>query len=402
MSRPSILFMNRVYPPVRGATGRLLSDLACEYARKGWSVTVIASGNVAGKEHKDGVRILRVKGKEAPTSSLSYMLIWMRMLLLGLRLKPCDVLVTLSDPPMIIVAGSIIAKLKKSRHVNWCHDLYPDIIPALGIKMPNFLLKNLRLLRIKAMKSCDKIVVCGRCMMKHITREGVGIQKIKVIANWANRELINYEHKIYDGKLSRGFARRVKNSKRFQVLYAGNIGLAHPIDVVLDAAKILEDRGYDIDFLFVGSGERFDYIADLRAQMCLDNVRLLPYQPVSRLRDILEGGDIHLATMNEEAAGLMVPSKIYSAFAVARPCIFIGFENCEAAQIVSDFGAGLAVPQDDAESLVNAILYFRQSDNAWLDAHNGAIRANAEFKPDICIAEWMNHVGSVGGNNESQ
>ncbi len=384
----SILFMNRVYPPVRGATGRLLSDLAAQYARDGWDVTVICSGSKAGMEHKDGVSIVRVKGKENPSSFLSYIFIWVRMLFQGLRLKPHDILVTLSDPPMIIVAGSLIAKLKKSRHVNWCHDLYPDIIPALGIKMPKFLLKNLRLIRIKAMKSCDKIIVCGRCMMKHITREGINAQKIKVVANWCNSELVSSNKKP-------------NNSKKFRVLYAGNIGLAHPIDVVLDAAKILEERGSDIDFVFVGNGERFDYIANRRAQMCLDNVHLLPYQPLSSLCEVLESGDIHLSIMNEAALGLMVPSKTYSAFAVARPCIFIGPKNCEAAKIINDFGAGLIVDQGDVESLVNAVLYFRQSDDAWFDAHNGSLSAQVEFAPKICIAEWMDHVGGVRGNNES-
>ncbi len=375
--KPSILFMNRVYPDVSGATGRLLKDLAEAYAYEGWDVTVISSGVIAGETQVNGVRIIRVKASDNPRKALSYMVIWARMLFAALRLKHHDILVTLSDPPMVVVVGNIVAKLKKSRHVNWCHDLYPDIVPALGIKMPAFLLKHLRLLRIKAMKSCDKIITCGRCMKKYLTHDGIDLRKISVVANWYDLGLDNC-HDVPQ-----------KSEKPFQILYAGNIGLAHPIEVVLKAAKILDERGSDVEFLFVGSGERFDYIAQRRGSMGIDNIRLLPYQPISRLCNVMTGGDVHLVTMSEAASGLAVPSKAYSAIAAARPCIFIGSDNCEIAKVINEFGAGLVVEQDDVQGLVDAVLYFRKSSDAWQDAHKGATRAREVFNPKISIDEWM-------------
>jgi len=42
---PSVLFLNRVYPPDEGATGQLLADFAQTLAVKGWGVTVVAAGN---------------------------------------------------------------------------------------------------------------------------------------------------------------------------------------------------------------------------------------------------------------------------------------------------------------------------------------------------------------------
>ncbi len=402
--------MNRVYPFSRGATGRLLCDLAEAFAQEGWHVTVISSGSKAGEERRNGVRIIRVKASDKPMGFLSYMLIWAKMFIIALQLKPRNVLVTLSDPPLLIVAGRIVAKFKKSHHVNWCQDLYPDIIPALGIKMPDFLMKMFRAMRINAMKSCDKIVVCGHCMKKHLETDGIDPQKIKVITNWADKELIDSciadKFNKNDTKLKalgkktnkemvRPFEEQVKNEKRFQVLYAGNIGLAHPIDVILDAAKILQEQGSDVEFVFVGDGLRFDYIAQRRAEMCLDNIRLLPYQPASRLRAVMEGGDIHLITMSDAAKGMLVPCKTYAALAVARPCIFVGPKDSEVAKVINDFGAGLIVAQDDAENLVNAILYFRKSRDAWFEAHSGAKRAREVFTPKASIDEWIKVAGSV-------
>ena len=126
--------MNRVYPPVHGATGRVLRDLAESFAREGWHVTVVSAGERAGEERRNGVRIIRVKGAERPSNVFVYMLIWLKMLIMALRLKGRHVVVSMSDPPLVVVAGSIVARIKKSRHINWCHDVYPEVMPALGMR----------------------------------------------------------------------------------------------------------------------------------------------------------------------------------------------------------------------------------------------------------------------------
>ncbi len=395
--------MNRVYPPVRGATGRLLKDAAEAFARNGWHVTVVSSGKRAGEERKNGVRIIRVKGGEQPKTALSYMWVWLKMLVLALRLKSRDVLVTMSDPPLIIVAGSIVAKVKKSSHVNWCQDLYPDIVPVLGIKMPEFLFKWFKAKRIRAMKSCDRIIVCGRCMMKRLVLDGINAQKIKVIANWPDLELVDPDmadiddppYEIADTKVIRPFEKQIKEKQRFRVLYAGNIGLAHPIDVIIEAARIFQERDSDIEFVFVGDGKRFDYIMQERAKMCLDNIRILPFQPYSRLREVMESGDVHLITMKEEAAGFIVPCKFYAALAVARPSIFIGSRACEVAKIISDYEAGFVVAQGDAENLVNAIYHFRENRDAWYKAHSGAVRARVAFTPKASMDMFMEYIQEI-------
>ncbi|PCI98578.1 MAG: glycosyltransferase WbuB [Alphaproteobacteria bacterium] len=397
MRRPTILFMNRVYPPVRGATGRVLQDLAVSFAREGWHVTVISSGPKAGEERQDGVRILRVKGAVRPSGARAYFWIWFKMLLLALRLKGRHILVTMTDPPLLILVGQFVAKLKRSRHINWCQDLYPDVMPALGFRMPVLLMRWFRRLRIKAMKRCDKVIVCGRCMVKHLTQEGVDAQKIAMVANWPDMELTDPEmvdvtgvpYQEPDSDIVRPFEKQVKAESRFRVLYAGNMGLAHPIETILAAAEIFEEQGSDIEFVFVGDGARFDYIAAVRSEKCLDNIRLLPFQPVSRLREIMESGDVHLITMKEDAAGLVVPCKLYSALAVARPSIFVGPVQSEVAKVIRDFSTGLVVATDDVDNLVNAIKHFRESGEAWFEAHRGAVQAREVFTPQKSIEAWM-------------
>lgn len=404
MNKPSILFINRVYPPVRGATGRMLCDLAEELAHKGWAVTVISSGSDKFSDEiiKD-VRVVRVKGAERLSGTFSYMIVWFRMLVMALRSDRHDIVVSMSDPPLIIVAGGIVSKFKKSRHINWCQDLYPDVLPALGIKFPEIFMRLFKASRVKAMKKCDKIITCGKYMSQKIVDDGVYESKVAAVSNWPDNELtetkassFNY---VSDNNTKpdnvRPFDKQIKTKKRFRVLYSGNIGLANSVDTILEAAILLDNQDSDIEFVFVGDGARFDYIAEKRSFMALDNIRLLPYQPASNIRDMMESGDVHLITMNDAALGCIVPCKIYSAMAVARPCIFIGPKKSEIADIISDYGSGLVVAHGDATNLVNALLHFRKNSEAWFDAHNGAIKARKIFAPSNSIGEWIGYADQV-------
>ncbi len=388
--------MNRVYPPGRGATGRLLQDVAQAFVKEGWHVTIVTSGPVAGESREVGIRIIRVKAPAKPESALGYIWVWIKMFLVALFSERRHVVMTMSDPPLLIYAGNIISKFKTCRHVNWCHDIYPEVVPALDIRLPRFIFSFLKSLRRRAMQGCDHVMVCGRCMKDYLVSDGLDEHKISVIANWPEREL----SQIDDGKSletpsvanARPFEKQVKTKQRFRVLYAGNIGLVHPTDVIIEAAERLQNSGHDVEFLFVGSGPRFDKLAEERSRRGLDNIRFLPYQPVSKLWEVLEGGDMHIISMKGEAEGFVVPSKFYAALAVGRPCIFIGPKNCEAARVISEFKAGVVIPQGDVEHLVASIILFRKNGDAWFASHKGAIRARNTFTPDGSVDRLINTV----------
>ncbi len=392
--------MNRVYPPGRGATGRLLQDVTKAFVREGWHVTIITSGLVSGETREVGVRVIRVKGAEKPESMRAYVWIWLKMFFAALFTERRHVVMTMSDPPMLLVLGAFISKIKRCRHVNWCHDIYPDVVPVLGMKFPSFVLKFLKVMRRHAMKSADSILVCGRCMKEYLIADGIDAKRIAVVPNWPEKELVSVgdkgsiqeAHNVQD---ARAFEKQVKSKQRFRILYAGNIGLVHPTEVILEAAQRLQEAGHDIEFVFVGDGPRFDEIARKRSSRGLDNIRFLPRQPISRLWEVLESGDMHLITMKGEAEGLVVPSKFYAALAVGRPCVFIGPKDCEVGRIISEFKSGVVIPQGDVEHLVASIILFRKNGDAWFAAHKGALAAREVFTPELSIDKLIENVWAV-------
>ena len=106
-AKPSVVFFNRVYPPERGATGRMLRDLARAFARDGWDVTVVTSGGRARRGRDGGVRVMVCRARFRPGSLARYLYIWLRMLLTGLGLPRHDLVVTMTDPPLMVVAGVV-------------------------------------------------------------------------------------------------------------------------------------------------------------------------------------------------------------------------------------------------------------------------------------------------------
>lgn len=398
MQKPSVLFINRTYPPGQGATGRVLRDLAQAFAADGWDVTVLTTGAQASSQKEGAVRVKRIKAQTTKTV-FNYFMIWLRLIFAALKLPAHSLVVTMTDPPMLVVAGRYIARKKKSSHIHWCQDLYPDIMPVIGMKLPRFVMSWLRDVSRRAMKSCTRVIVIGRCMARHLAHTGLDMSRVTIIPNWPDREMSNpipINVNISNIANDRGAAMDANGqpihfdtAPKFRVLYAGTLGRAHPVSTILEAASILQMQHPEVEFVFVGDGPVHEKLAQERAKRGLDNIRLLPTQPSERLRELMESGDVHLISMKPEAAGMLVPSKLYAALAAERPCILIGPEQSETARVIHDYHAGSVVPQGNAGALADSIRTYLTDGNAWFNAQQGAAEASNQFRPDTSMTSWI-------------
>ena len=397
MSKPSILFINRVYPPMRGASGRVMQDLAYALVAEGWKVSIITTGAQHDSFTDRGVEVRTVKHVKKPRHFISFCRISFKLLRAGLRAPKHDIIVTLTDPPMLLNAGCLIASWKKSRHVHWCHDMYPDLFTVLGVRVPKFLLKRAKAKSRRSMKKCDQVVTVGRCMMKRLTHTGVDPQKVKLIPNWSDSEIFNIKtHKNNQEiiKKYQGIAKKPEEmfrdaSPKFRVLYAGNIGRAHSMSAIMDAAELLSDHT-EIEFVFVGDSRAHGLLVEERTRRSLQNVKFLPYQPIENLREIMESGDVHLISMRAETTGMLVPCKFYSALAVGRPALFIGHEASEIGQVINEYSAGKIISGKGlAKKLAESIYAYRHDGESWFSAQEGALRAAQAYHPSQSLNAWI-------------
>lgn len=403
LSKPSVLLINRVYPPARGASGRVLRDLAREMARAGWTVTVLTTGEKSFSEKDGDILVHRVKAPSKPNGFLGYGRVLAKLYFAAMKQPRQDLVVTMTDPPMLVTIGRRFAKKKRCAHIHWCHDLYPDLFPSIGVKMPDFVLKSLSRRARRSMNTSERVIAVGRCMAKYLAHTGVDTGKIATIPNWPDQEIIdpNRRARNQDIRLKDNVANARPQeqlfrdpSPRFRILYAGNIGRAHPMKGILEAAEKLAPYP-EFEFVFVGEGLVHDRLSQERARRGLENIKLLPYQPASCLKDLMESGDLHLVSMKNDAAGMLVPCKFYSALAAARPVLYMGPDDTEIAKIIRDYGCGAIVPQGDGETLAQAISYFRNDPEAWFYAQQGAEAASQECRPVKSILSIMKEAESA-------
>ncbi|MCB1539005.1 MAG: glycosyltransferase family 4 protein [Rhodospirillales bacterium] len=406
-TRPGILIVNRAYPPLNGATGRLLHDLARHLVKSGYNVTILATGEgKPGQSRRGAIGITRVRA--GGPGFWRYLALMARLARAMLRAGRHDIVITLSDPPMLYVLGDLVARRWKAAHIHWCHDLYPDLFPVLDMPVPPGVLDLLRRYGRYVLRRAACVVTLSRCMQRYITRTGLDIRRTAVIENWPDAEQVDETAPAMpDRPLAptgdlphrrdlRG--RRLYSDptgEKFRVLYAGSIGRAHPVEAIVQAARILLKAQPDIELTFVGQGPGFERLAQLRAQGGLDNIRLMPPQPRAALRTLMESGDVHLVTMRDEALGMLLPSKFYGALGARRPCVFVGPAESDIARIIARYACGQVVRPGDGKQLAAAIALYRNDAEAWFAAHEGAQAALKARLPREAFALWSNVIKKV-------
>jgi glycosyltransferase involved in cell wall biosynthesis len=358
-----ILFINQYYWPDCASTAQHLTDLAESLAARGFECHVLSSrsryqpGEPKPPAHEihEGVHIHRV-----PATSLGRRGTWVRMadylsfyagaLLKALFLPRFDVVITLTTPPIIGLIGTLLKRLRGTRHVYWSMDLHPDASLALRRMSPQSLLgRFVSGLSGFVYRNADKVVALGPYMADRIAQKQVPPGRIATIAVWSRRD------RIYPiPRAANPFRKTLGLGDAFVVMYSGNLGLAHSFDEFLEAARRLRERS-DIVFLFVGDGPRLTEVQAARDRDGLTNVRLLGYVARSRLHQSLSLADAHLISMRPEMIGIVVPGKLYGAMAASRPAIFVGPEHCEPADTIRSAGCGFALKTGDADGVISAI-----------------------------------------------
>ena len=210
-------------------------------------------------------------------------------------------------------------------------------------------------------------------MYDRLIARGIPASAITIIPNWADTE------NVWPVQRQRNrFRKKYGLGDRPLVIYSGNLGLAHPFEAILDAARILLASMPEARLVFIGDGPRLDEVKARAEQEQLHNILFLPFQPHDRLAESLSAADLHLACMYDELCGLVVPSKVYGVLAAGRPCIFLGPEKSEAARLIQENECGSVLPVTPSGSLLAEEILKWLRDQEKMQAAGERARAAAE------------------------
>lgn len=365
-----ILFLSHYYPPESNAPAARTYEHCVRWARAGHDVTVVTcvpncpTGVVFDGyrnrlrpqvETVDGVRIVRVWTYVAPNAGtvrrianyVSYML---SAILASLRIGRPDVVIATSPQFFCGWAGVWASRLRRAPFVLEIRDIWPESIGTVGAISNRTILRMLEWLEKRMYLAADHIVAVGDGYRDRVLERADVADRISVVTNGV--DLAQFVPRGADP----AFLREQGLEGKFVCSYVGTIGMAHGLEVVIDAAQLLKARGRDdIRFCLVGDGSQREALEDrARVAGVADLVKFAGRQPKSRMPAVLASSDVCLVHLRGcELFGTVIPSKIFETMAMQRPMI-MGVKG-EAREIVAAANAGLEMEPDSAESLAACV-----------------------------------------------
>jgi colanic acid biosynthesis glycosyl transferase WcaI len=294
-----------------------------------------------------------------------------------------DIIFAPSSPPLSngIVAW-LVSKFKRGAMVYNVQDLYPDMAVKMGLIGSELFLTMLRVIEKIVYRLSTKVLTISGHMRNIISGKGVPSKKIEVIENFIDTQFIT------PGEQDNVFSRVNGLVGKFVVMYAGNIGVPHGVEILVDAAERLAAEA-GIVFCFVARGENRDEVMLLAREKGLKNAVFLPPQPEETVPLIWASASVGVITYRKGLADYSVPSKLLAMMCAARPVIASVDEDSEIARIVSRSRCGIVAPAGNVNRLVEAILMLRNDAEKGLDmGRGGRVFAEMNFRKEIVVDRY--------------
>ena len=359
-ARPRIVLFTHFYQPEATAASNRVHAIAQALAAEGADLTVVTSrpsfpdgiipqryrGGSARDETDGCINIRRVWTYASPRlRTVDRLANWLSvsigaMLYVLLRREPVDV-VLVSIPPITLALPALVAAARhRARLVLDVRDVYPEIAVKLGVWGPRSVMTRL-------------VGAVSEWLYRRASL-------IFAVTQTAGREILS--HRVPPSKLviaPNGFDKvpdiggiaEPRRNGEFIVAYAGNMGVATGMDVVLDAAQLLRQQD-EFRFVLVGGGAECGGLARRIERERLRNVTLLGAQPREVAAAIVRDADVSLVPLRRGVDDSL-PTKLFDALAQGTPVIVCA--DGEAKAFVERSGGGIAVPPEDGAALAQAI-----------------------------------------------
>jgi glycosyltransferase involved in cell wall biosynthesis len=396
-----LIFVNRFYRPDISSTAQMLTQLAEHLAASGFPTHVVTGrggyeggASFAESETLSGVSIVRVGGAVVHREHIgrralgSVTMTRSLARAVGTLVGTGDVVVSLTDPPLLGVAVSAVARRRNATVVHWLQDVFPEIAAAVLPRVGPALGALVRPRRDRAFRR-GACVAIGDRMRDHIVSRNPGVA-VTVIPNWADDERIL-------PLFTPGAARRERErpDARLVVGYQGNLGRVHDAKALLHAATTLRDRP-EIRFLVTGGGVGWNALRHAVLERGLTNVEMRPYVDDHALNESLCASDIHLISLQPTVEGLVVPSKAYAAMAAGRGMVFIGDTDGEVARIIRRADAGAITPWGDGAALAGLLIALMDDPRrveAW--GRNARRYVETQLARRMAFAAWRSYLDAA-------
>lgn len=330
-----ILLLTDNYPPESNPPALRCSMHAKRWIARGHPVNVVTSfpnfpdGKVFGgyrqslfkRETLDTVDVLRV-----PTLIFPNRAIFLRIVdFLSFMVTSCiasffvrrpDVVLATSPQFFTAVTGWFVSRVYRRPFVFEIRDLWPDSIVAMGVMKEGRAIRLIRMIEQFLYRQADLIVTVTLSSRELLIKRGIDGKKIIVVTNG-----------IDTGQLTPGPApaelrRRLGLENKIVVSYVGTVGMAHGLQLILDAAQDCRNRLPEVHFMIVGSGAELHDLQQQASERGLGNVTFVGRVAHGDIVNYWRLSDVTLVLLKDiPLFRTVIPSKIFEAMATGTPII---------------------------------------------------------------------------------
>ncbi|ADH90483.1 glycosyl transferase group 1 [Ancylobacter novellus DSM 506] len=304
--------------------------------------------------------------------------------------RRADVIYVYHPPLTVAMAAAITRRLRRIPIVIDVQDMWPDTLRATGMIGSERLLRVVGAVCRWIWCQADRITVLSDGFRRLLIERGVPPEKIAVIPNWSEEET---EQASAD-KRPEAF----RDTSKFRVLFAGNMGAAQALSSVLDAAALVGADHPRIEFCLLGSGIEMERLKARAARDGLANVRFLPRVTMAEVGAWLKAADVLLVHLKDDPLfAITIPSKTQAYLAAGKPILMA--VAGDAAELVRQAGAGLIVPPEDPQALAGAVVQMAGLDPAELATlgANGRVFYERELSFDKGTRAFAAILGELAG-----
>ncbi|WP_293926411.1 glycosyltransferase family 4 protein [Sphingobacterium sp. UBA6320] len=407
IKKKKILIHSIAFFPDGVSTAYLYNDIAIAFKEAGYEVVVLTTTphyNVVQDQLDKhpmkkkffglyyegeycGIPVIHIPQKKFKSTFLRLMgfVYWhLLALILGLREKNVDVILSPSPPLTIGLVNLIIAKFKGAKVIYNVQEIYPDFLIEQGGLKSRVIINILKKLESFVYNKSDAVTTIDQVFYNTIIERFEHKNKLHIIPNFVDTALYK---PLLESNLDPSLFISNENIK---LMYAGNIGHAQDWEPLLHTAILLKDDGFD--FYVIGEGVMKKYVEEKVHEYGLKNVHILPYQPRELMPRLLAFTDLQYIFMSKEMEGHGFPSKVYTIMACAKPLLvcsgkespivnFLNKQNCSKIITTTIF-------QDKVSELVD-FLKSTTKDELKEMGENGLHLINEKYSQEVVVGEYI-------------
>jgi glycosyltransferase involved in cell wall biosynthesis len=330
-----LLILTQYFPPEVGAPQNRLFELAVRLKKLGVNVSVLTAmpnypqmkiyAGYEGKKYHfeeiEGIPVHRTfiylpKSKSIIQRLLNYFsFVWSSAYLGNKKIADVDVIMCESPPLFLGYSALYLKRKKKAKLIFNVSDLWPESAEKLGVVTNKWMLKLAYRLEEKLYRK--SILVSGQTqgICQSINQRFPSV-KTCWLPNGADVSYYNPSIVQSNWRQTSGF-----NENDILFLYAGIIGLAQGLELILNAAEQFLDNAR-VKFILLGSGPEKEKLLALKNQKKLSNVYFFDAVSKTEMPKIVKAIDVSIVPLKKLDLFLgAIPSKIFENLAMEKAVI---------------------------------------------------------------------------------